>query len=219
MVGIHHLHSKVAIVGAGNLETDNAIVESMSTALQSRLAHIELVVDHEEFIQWAQNNNVDHRITSYIAFKPSAVYTFSPDHSDRTYACPRTWKFADQVIKVAGDKDHALLQALSGVLSEGVAREFMGFMRIHDDLPKVPQILLNPEGFKIPEETSILYALAGSLAQHADKDNMTQLMKFIKRMPLEFQVFCLKDAVRRNKPLLAHPAVQAWIASSAASLF
>ena len=36
MVGSHHLHKNVAIVGAGNLETDNAIVQPMSTALQSR---------------------------------------------------------------------------------------------------------------------------------------------------------------------------------------
>ena len=65
MVGSHHLHKHVAIVAAGNLETDNAIVEPMSTALQSRLVHLELVIDHMEWIDWASTNNIDHRIIAW----------------------------------------------------------------------------------------------------------------------------------------------------------
>lgn len=89
MVGSHHLHKNVAIVGAGNLETDNAIVQPMSTALQSRLAHMELVVDPQEWTNWAAENGIDHRISDYIKFKPGQLFTFSPDHTDKTYACPR----------------------------------------------------------------------------------------------------------------------------------
>ena len=37
MVGKGHLHKNVAVVCAGNLESDGAIVEQMSTPLQSRL--------------------------------------------------------------------------------------------------------------------------------------------------------------------------------------
>jgi hypothetical protein len=52
---------------------------------------MELVVDSEEWIEWAEQNDIDHRITSYIKFKPGQLYTFTPDHTDKTYACPRTW--------------------------------------------------------------------------------------------------------------------------------
>ena len=76
-------------MAAGNLETDNAIVQPMSTALQSRLAHLELVVDSKEWVNWATSNGIDHRITSYINFKPGNLYTFNPDHTDKTYASPR----------------------------------------------------------------------------------------------------------------------------------
>lgn len=89
MIGTHHLHKNVAIVCAGNLETDNAIVQPMSTALQSRLVHLELVVDAKEWVEWASSNEIHHHITSYINFKPGNLYTFSPNHSDNTYACPR----------------------------------------------------------------------------------------------------------------------------------
>lgn len=89
MVGTYHLHKNVAIVCAGNLESDNAIVQPMSTALQSRLVHMELVVDAKEWDDWASENGIDHRITSYMKFKPGNLYTFSPDHTDKTYASPR----------------------------------------------------------------------------------------------------------------------------------
>ena len=68
------LHKNVAIVCAGNLETDNAIVQPMSTALQSRLVHLELVVDSKEWGDWAARHGIHPYITSYINFKPGNLY-------------------------------------------------------------------------------------------------------------------------------------------------
>jgi hypothetical protein len=89
MIGQKKLNKNVAIVCAGNLATNNAIVEEMSTALQSRMGHIEVMIDTNDWLDWAFPKGVDHRITSYLQFKPGNIHTFSPDHSDKTYACPR----------------------------------------------------------------------------------------------------------------------------------
>ena len=66
MIGQHKLHKNCALVAAGNLESDGAIVEEMSTALQSRLAHIELTHDADAWVEWAQLNGVNHKITDFI---------------------------------------------------------------------------------------------------------------------------------------------------------
>lgn len=219
MVGSKHLHKNVAIVAAGNLETDNAIVQPMSTALQSRMAHMELVVDPKEWVNWAQDHGVHHRITDYIQFKPGNLHTFKPDHTDKTYGCPRTWEFADRVLKAAGDNNPLLLQLLAGTISEGLAREFLTYCKVYDQLPKTAKILTEPESIEIPKEPSILYALTGTISHNANMDNMSQYMKFIKRLPAEFQVVTLRDTVRRNKGMMAHPEIQKWIATSAANLF
>lgn len=219
MVGSHHLHKKVAIVCAGNLETDNAIVQPMSTALQSRLVHLELVVDAQEWTNWAAENGIDHRISDYIKFKPGQLFTFSPDHTDKTYACPRTWEFANRVLQVTEDGDAQRLPMLAGTLSEGVAREFITYMKIYNDLPKLEQIVASPASVAVPSEPSILFALTGSLAHNATQDNFSQLMKFIQRLPVEFQVVTMRETVRRNKALLSHLAIQKWVSDSAASLF
>lgn len=219
MVGNHSLHKNVAIVGAGNLETDNAIVQPMSTALQSRMAHLELVVDAKEWVEWASSHGIDHRITSYINFKPDALYTFSPDHTDKTYASPRTWEFANRVLQVADSSSSECLPMLAGTISEGVAREFLGFCKIHLDLPKLNEILQSPTTIPVPTEPSILYAMTGALGANANEENVGSLMKYVTRLPVEFQVVTLREVVRRNKKLIQNEAVRNWVTQSATDLF
>lgn len=222
MVGSHRLHKNVAMVLAGNLETDGAIVYPMSTALQSRLIHLELVIDAKEWDEWASTKGkIHHHVTSYIKFKPGQMYTFTPDHTDCTYACPRTWEMASKLLTVAEADDNTddLLPILSGTLSEGVAREFLAYRQVYTRLVTPEQIQANPKGVKVPDEPSILYALTGSMAHNMTAKNADDFMTFLARLPVEFQVICLRETVRRTKPLLAHPAIQKWISTSAVDLF
>ena len=219
MVGNHKLHKNVAIVAAGNLETDNAIVQPMSTALQSRMVHLELTVDAKEWVDWASSHGIDYRITSYINFRPDALYTFSPDHTDKTYASPRTWEFANRVLQVAEPSNPECLPMLAGTISEGVAREFLGFCKIHTNLPKMADIIASPTTIAVPDEPSILYATTGALGNNANEENIGALMKYITRLPIEFQVVTLREVVRRNKKLIQNDAVRNWVTQSAADLF
>lgn len=217
MVGSHHLHKNVAIMLAGNKDNDGAIVHPMSTALQSRLVHLELVVDAKEWDDWAvSEGNIDHRITSYIKYKPGNLYTFSAEHTDDTYACPRTWEFASRILKVSDDNPGSsdLLALLAGTLSEGVAREFISFCKIHQDLLKIDQIIAAPKSVKVPDQPSVLFALTGSIAHNINLENGTPLLEFVNRLPVEFQVVCLREAVRRNKAMLKHAAIQKWVADT-----
>ena len=218
MVGIHHLHKNVAIVCAGNLETDGAIVQPMSTALQSRLIHLEVEVNNKEWVDWANSKGFDHRITSYIDFRPDQIYTFSPDHTDKTYASPRTWEFMNKILKVT-KITRDVLPLMIGTVGEGTAREFYGFCEIQDRLPKLEDIITKPSTITVPDEPSVLFALSGSLAANATDDNVDKLITFIGRMPAEFQVVCLRNLVRRNKALLKNPAIIGWITKASVDLF
>jgi hypothetical protein len=219
MVGSHHLHSKVAIVLAGNMETDGAVSYAMSTALQSRLVHLELEVDLKEWIDWAHDHDIHHWLTDFIQFMPSYVYTFKPDHEDHTYACPRTWEFADRLIKSLGMQDDTLLPLLAGTISEGIAREFLVFCKIYQSLPQPKEIAADPENTRMPSEKSVLYALTGSLAQSITKETANAYMTYITRMPMEFQVLCMNPMVKRSPFVKSIPAVQKWISDVARAIY
>ena len=220
MVGQYHLHKKVAMVAAGNLETDNAIVNPMSTAMQSRLVHIELGINHLAWCnEWAVNNNINHHITDYIKSKPGILFMFDPDHTDKTYPCPRTWEFANRILKSNSEDSIDLLPLLAGAITEGVAREFLIFRKIYNDLPKVEDILLNPNNIPVPEEPAIMYALTGSIAHNSTKDNLKNLMKYIIRLPPEFQTVCNREIIKRNPSMIKHPAIIGWMATNADIFF
>ena len=108
---------------------------------------------------------------------------------------------------------------LAGTISEGVAREFLGFCKIHLDLPKLNEIIQSPTTIPVPSEPSILYAMTGALGANANEENVSPLMKYITRLPVEFQVVTLREMVRRNKKLIQNEAVRSWVTQSATDLF
>ena len=221
MVGNHHLHKNVAIVGAGNLESDNALVHPMSTALQSRMMHLELRLDGEEWLEWARTHNIDFRITAYHEFtKCDKLYTFDPNHTDHTYAAPRTWEFASRLLGVIDNvTGHEALVCLGGCLSEGVAAHFQAFCEFESELPKMRDIVNDPKTTKVPTEPSHLFLLAGSIGANADKNMMDKIYEYVMRLPAEFQVVTLKNIVKRDTSVMSHPAIQKWVANAGAKLF
>ena len=90
---------------------------------------------------------------------------------------------------------------------------------MYKELPKIEAITSDPDTVHIPQEPSVLFALSGSLANHTTKDNIGKLMKYIQRMPEEFQVVTLKETVRRDPSMLTHAATRDWLAKVGATLF
>ncbi|GEK52386.1 AAA family ATPase [Vreelandella venusta] len=217
-VGQHPLHKQCVKLAAGNLITDGAMVEELGTALQSRLLHLELLVDHKAWLEWAYGAGIDYRITSFIEFKPAMLHVFDPDHMDNTFACPRTWEFASKLLNGDAFTDD-LLPLLSGTLSHGVAREFYAFTKIATKVVTAAEIAKSPLTAEVPSEPSILFAQTGSIGASATKDNIDPLIQYVERLPMEFQVICLRAIVRRKPDLLHVPVVTNWISNHANDLF
>lgn len=206
MVGGRKLHPQVAIVAAGNLESDGAFTSRSSTAMQSRLIHIELMVNTADWIEYAQQNYLDPRIVSYIQYRPSNLQMFDPDHTDYTFACPRTWEFASKLISKMDDLGPDALPILAGTIGEGAAREFIQYSRVFDQLPSVSSIESSPETAQMPyNDGGTLYALSGVLADNVTSSNSSALLRYVNRMPREFQVITIRDMTRRFPRITENP--------------
>ena len=219
-VGEFNLHERVAIVAAGNLATDNAMAGELdNTAIQSRLIHMEIKVDLESWLMWARSNHIDHRITSFVNHCPELLFKFDPDSSDETFASPRTWEFASLLIKDIEHLTRLDSILLAGTISEGVANQFYGYTKIQDGLPGIAEIIADPTNIKVPEEPSSLWSLTGLIGYHAKADNLKQLVKYISRIPKEFQMFTMRELFLRNPKLKTHDAVEDWVIQNAHDLF
>lgn len=210
MIGEFQLHPDVHIVCAGNLTTDGAIVNRQGTAMQSRLIHFLVKSDYKAWLDWADmKGDIDQRILAYVRFKKE-VNNFDPNHNDNTFACERTWEFVSKLIKNKPVVTLADQPLLGGAIGSGVAQEFIGFCQIYKDLITVEDILKDPENIAIPEERPTLYALSTAMSKEINQDNVEELMKFINRLDIEFQVITLHNAVQQNKALMITPAVKIW---------
>lgn len=211
-IGEYNLHKKVAIVCAGNLLTDRAVVNRMSTAMQSRLIHLEILTCHKTWLKWANENNIDYRITSFINSKPELLHNFNPAHSDNTYPSPRTWEFLHKIIHNIENITEKYIPLIEGTIGKGTANEFYGFLGLMGTLPSFKkEIMINPETAKIPMEPSSRYALTGMLSKEVNSTNVDQVMPYILRLPIEFQTIILINLMEKEKSIMNSSIVNTWV--------
>ena len=217
-IGQYNLHKNVAIICAGNKMTDGAIVNRMSTAMQSRLIHLELEVDAQVWLEHAISSEFDHRVTSYIEGRPEHLHRFDPKHNDVTFSCPRTWEFTSKLIK-GKEVTPAMLNLLIGTLSAGIAHQFHAYMSYCSKLPSIQEIKSNPTTVAINTDPAMLYAVSHMVAAYLNETNASQLILFIRRLPLEFGITSVRAALKRNKALMRVDAIRDWAHEFAATIF
>lgn len=217
-IGQARLHKRVAIIAAGNLSTDRAIVNRLSTAMQSRMIHFNVVNPPEHWIKWAIDNHIDSRIISYINYQPDKLHSFLPDHNDFTFPCHRTWEFLSSIIKNWTNIPSTKLPLIAGTIGEGTAREFHEFCQIYMILPKFEDILKNPMTVTVPEEPSIRFAISGMIGSKLNSTNLEKALEYIYRLPVEFQIITLNMAIKRQKDLINHKEIKQWLVKNSSVL-
>lgn len=198
-VGQHKLHDNVYMVACGNLETDNAIVNTMSSALISRFAHFYISLNHAEWIEWATQAHIDYRIVSYLGFKPQSLYTFKPDVTE-PYASPRTWEMLSKVIN--NEPIDGLKPLIAGLVGDYVASEFISYVNLYQDLPTFADVLKNPTEIKISDDLGTRWALLSMVASKTTQETAKQLQEFFRRFPKDLQIVALRQIKAIDQKIL-----------------
>ena len=215
-VGQNKLHDNVRIVSAGNMIDDGAAVTGeMSTALKSRMAHINIELSLDDWLDWAMTANVHHSITSFIKFKPTSLYQFDPKIAADTYPCPRTWSMVNSIVANVGINNPQIQNLVSAVISDGPAVEFINYCKNFVGLPTYADIVKDPTKVDVPKEMSTLFALSGSIGAQTKKDTVADVMVYVERMPKEFQLRTFNDFTKRDPMLVTVPAVRNWLLANA----
>ena len=230
-LGDYTLPDGWAVIGAGNRATDRAIVNQMSTALKNRFMHITYEVNNDDWCDWALRNGIETSVLGFIRFRPTLLNEFEPRNSSKeekdriqrmkdsnAFATPRSWEFLSRMVaqQPAPEIEYEMY---SGIVGEGCAAEFLGYLKYYRDLPNLDALLMNPDKAEVPTEPATLYALATGLASKATPDNMERVVKYTLRMPAEFQVLLMKDAIVRNRELTNSRDFNTWALANSAVMF
>ena len=221
MIHQSKLHPKAIMACAGNLDTDNGVTNSLPTPMQSRLNHIRVHVDHVSWMEWAATHGIDYRIMGWINFRPDLLHSFDPNHDGDTYPCPRTYEHLSKMLAQTTAVEFSPVQelAISGVIGHGAAVEFSAYCKVYLGLPTIDDMVADPMGAAVSSALDTCCAICSLISTKAEHHNLSPLIKYLERLPKEFQVFCVKDLIRRDKTFFTNPAITDWISDGSLDFF
>lgn len=209
-LGEYTLPDGWAIVAAGNRESDRGVTVRMPTPLRNRFTHLQFEVDVHEWCEWAIRTSTRPEVIAFIRFRPDLLSAF--DRDANAFPSPRSWAF---VSKILNSKPEASIEhdLIAGTVGDGAATEFTAFLTTYRNLPNIDAILLNPEQEPVPDTAAAQFAVASALSHCATDTNFDRVYKYVKRMPTEFGVLCVRDASLRQPDVRHTPAYTEWAIS------
>lgn len=163
-VGEYVLPEGVAIVAAGNRETDRAGIFSMPKPLENRFVHVETTVSFNAWIDWAINNEIHKDVVAFLGKNQSKLLTFNPDTSARGFATPRSWAKVSRLLTSTKTTDeNEMFNIVAGCVGVGLATEFIAFRKIIATLPDPMDILSRKVKTIDKVENGLCYAIVTNL--------------------------------------------------------
>ena len=209
MVGQSNLHERVLVGCAGNLSTDRAIVNALSTAMQSRLCHFTLVHDHTEWLEdVALKQNYDMRVIAYLNRYKSRLFDFRADHNEDTFCCPRTWEFVNNYVQLEapGAIPIGETSTYAGTITSGVAVDFVQFTAVFQSLINYKDVIADPENCPIASDNAQQWANITHLMEMVDEKNYGAFAKYANRFALDFRILFFRGTLVQHPELQEHPA-------------
>ncbi|QLA15459.1 AAA family ATPase [Desulfolutivibrio sulfoxidireducens] len=203
-----------SVVAAGNREQDRAVTHRMPSALANRMVHLDFEAHLEDWLAWAEKTSIRPEVTAFLRFRPALLHDFDPARAERAFPSPRTWEFVSGILAAAppAEVEYDLLR---GTVGEGAAAEFTGFLRVWRELPDTDAVLANPHHAPVPSDPAAVYAICEALARTAAAETMPALAGYAARLPVEFGVLLMRDALRRDREVAGTEAFAAWARDNA----
>jgi hypothetical protein len=219
----HKMSDYVTFVAATNRKEDKAGVQGFLEPLKDRFVTImELISSLEDWIEWSITNKLPYEVISYIRYCPSILDEWEPRPDFSRTPTPRGIYGVARMLE-AGIPEKLRLKMIAGAIGKERATEFVGFLKIYNELTNPDDVIANPLKAPIPEPPGHKYALCGALAARANIDNIEAIITYAGRFSDEkefsdgevfdeFSVLLVRDAVRNDpRKLSKNAAYIKWL--------
>lgn len=225
-LGDYKLPDGWAVVLAGNLLTDKAIVNQMSSALKNRLVHLYMTSDAEDWCDWALRSGTIHpSVIGFIRHEPDLLNAFtatdkknaeSTKDSDAFFT-QRTWEYASRILyqceqmPVGQARTETEAVLLTGAIGNKAAQQFRGYLKHYRNLPPLDFILDKNntvadilKAYPPSNDPSVKQALATMLSFHVDRNNIDKMRDYwdaIFKEDPEYRVLIARSVVVRDRSM------------------
>lgn len=203
-------------VATGNRQQDRAGANRILSHLNDRMTTYELEVHTDDWANWALSmGGVRPEVVAFIHFRPNLLNAFDPNRSKNP--TPRAW--AEGVSRsIDTVPQGSELETYKGDVGEGPAAEFMAFLQTFRDLPDPDAVLARPDRAEVPSKLNVTYALCGALASRVTAANADALVTYAERLPPEFMVLLIRDAMRGCPEFTSTRAYVRWATGAGAAV-
>jgi hypothetical protein len=223
--GNENLPAGWQVWAASNRMSDRAGVVRQPSHIRNRVTEINLENDALSWAVWAEAHGIHPLIIAWAKQHPSVAFCNEVPATDRPFASARSVARAASLLQVglARDEDGKLIemelpsdalvqQCVHGDIGEGAAADLFGFLKIHDQLPTLEEILADPKKAKCPVDLSAGWAAGQMCIHYAKGSNIDKLWQYTERLPREVQVSMAKSLLERSgSALLNSPNLIKWI--------
>jgi hypothetical protein len=164
----------VYVFAAGNRQQDKAHTFDMPLPLRDRFAECEMVINADDWVEWAIGNKINPHLIAFIQWRSSYLYKVDVGKDDKP-STPRGVCRASKLIagrEILSDSVHMLVSISCG---EAFATEFQAYVKIYKKIDW-NHLMKNPQTIK-DFSLDQVYAVSGGLAERFQKDpaDMKQL--------------------------------------------
>lgn len=199
-VGELHLSPDVYVLATGNSTKHKAGANRVVSQLGNRVMALTMEENLNDWCEWAMSEpGLDIMGVAFMRFRPEALLDFDPDRM--TNATPRSWERVMRQPHEQFDPDN-YYDMIKGIVNEGRAAEYIGFRKLLGRAPNIDQIQIDPEGSPVPEDADVRYATIAALTTRTTKNNWPAIVKYVSRMPSDFQVLYIKGATKLDSSLM-----------------
>lgn len=196
----------VYLIATGNRTRDKSGANRVVSKLSNRTLNLQFEADVDDWTDWALGAGIDPMLIQFIRFRPGLLNAFDPDLE--SCPTPRQWEKVSRIpATLARD---CYIELLAGLVGEGAAAEYLGYREIVSRIPDTGEVMVNPHRAPIPRDPAILYAYVGALAAVCDSRCIEPVLQYVRRLPPEFGVMLVRDALRRSPDIRRQRAYVQW---------
>jgi hypothetical protein len=200
-IGEHPISHGMTICCTGNRPENKAGTTTMPMHLKDRLMFIMIEADHDDFIDYSNKVGMHRWVRAFIGKNPAYLHKF--EVGVRAFPSPRSWHRVSELLYM-NHAPHILTECLYGQIGEGMASQFLAWVKVEDRMPNAFDILKTPDAVPVFEnrDADILYMLIANLVDVSTEKNIEPIIRYLKRLPnQEFVAMWSKDALNRHPEL------------------
>lgn len=229
-LGRYKLPQGWMVLATSNRSCDRAGVDKPLTFITTRKSIVELAYVAEQHAQWLMSKGVHHKLRGFVMANPSVVQAQEvPDH-DKPYSTARSFYRACLLLQSMGVVDtvgqeespshlvRLAREAVMGTIGEGPALRLFGHLRYCEHMVSIDEIYKSPMSAVIPERPDVQWAVVQMLADYARTEYeskstrpMTPLLEYMGRLPVNFQMTCVRMIAKANKKIMMDSRYADWI--------